>query len=71
LEKAGLVTRDIRGREHLLSFDDRPLRAASHCIDLLRRHWDESFDRLEEMLRERPNKGNAKPTDQQMEDNDQ
>ena len=40
LERAGLVRREVQGREHLLSFDAAPLAEASAWIDHYRQFWD-------------------------------
>ena len=53
LERAGLVRREIRGREHLLSFEGGPLSEADRYLDQLRRFWEERLDVLDELLRER------------------
>jgi DNA-binding transcriptional ArsR family regulator len=48
LERAGLVERRIRGRDHLLSLRPEPLEAAADWIDPYRRFWESKLDRLEE-----------------------
>ena len=53
LERAGLVRREIRGREHLLSFEGGPLSEADQYLDQLRRFWEKRLDMLDELLRER------------------
>jgi DNA-binding transcriptional ArsR family regulator len=53
LEQAGLVRRTVRGREHLLAFDARPLRPASEWIASQRGAWERRLDRLEALLLER------------------
>jgi DNA-binding transcriptional ArsR family regulator len=57
LEGAGLVRRDVRGREHWLSFDGEPLTAASDWIDHYRKFWEGRLDALAEFLRN--NKSNV------------
>lgn len=52
LENAGLVRREVRGREHWLSFDGAPLVAASDWIDHYRRFWEGRLDALATFLRE-------------------
>lgn len=52
LEGAGLVRREVRGREHWLSFDGAPLAAASDWIDFYRRFWEGRLDALAQFLRE-------------------
>jgi len=51
LEGAGLVRREVRGREHWLSFDGAPLAAASDWIDHYRRFWEGRLDALADFLR--------------------
>lgn len=52
LENAGLIqkTRDAQWRN--CSISAAPLKEASGWIDQYRRHWEESFDRLGEYLKE-------------------
>ena len=52
LEGAGLVRREVRGREHWLSFDGAPLTAASDWIDFYRRFWEGRLDALAKFLRD-------------------
>jgi DNA-binding transcriptional ArsR family regulator len=50
LERAGLVTRDIQGREHRLAFDARPLEDAAEWMERYRRFWEGRLDALEKLL---------------------
>jgi len=52
LERAGLVRRRRRGREHFLSVRPRPLAEAADWIEAYRRSWEESLVRLEHYLHE-------------------
>lgn len=52
LERAGLVRREVRGREHRLSLDSRPLAEAGAWIDRYRRFWESRLDSLERYLRD-------------------
>lgn len=52
LENAGLVRREVRGREHWLSFDGAPLAAASDWIDFYRGFWEGRLDALAQFLRD-------------------
>lgn len=54
LERAQLVTRRRRGREHYLSRNLEPLDEAITWAAALRRHWTERLDRLERALEEEP-----------------
>jgi DNA-binding transcriptional ArsR family regulator len=46
LEAAGLVTRDIRGRDHVLSLKPANLVAAGDWIDKCRSFWESRLDML-------------------------
>jgi DNA-binding transcriptional ArsR family regulator len=46
LERAGLVSREIRGREHFLAADAGPLELAGSWIEHHRRFWEERVDAL-------------------------
>ena len=50
LERAGLVRRRIRGREHLLRLNPAPLREASRWLEHYRAFWDTRLDALEAFL---------------------
>lgn len=52
LEKAGLVRRRRRGRVHSLKLEAKPMQQASQWIEEYRRFWEESFDRLDEYLKQ-------------------
>ena len=52
LERARLVKRRIRGREHLLSLDARPLDDLARWIDTNRTAWKARLARLERVLDE-------------------
>jgi DNA-binding transcriptional ArsR family regulator len=60
LEKAGLVSRRRRGRVHSLKLEARPMREAQAWIEDYRRFWEESFDRLDEYLKQLQTKENNK-----------
>lgn len=47
LERAGLVRRARRGREHTLTLDARPLRQVVRWTSRYERFWNERLDRLE------------------------
>jgi DNA-binding transcriptional ArsR family regulator len=53
LEEAGLVRREVRGRDHYLSLDAAPLQEASAWLDTYRQFWTKRLDRLEAFLREK------------------
>ena len=53
LEQAGLIRREVRGRDHRLSLDGRPLAEAGAWIERYRGFWEARLDSLERYLRER------------------
>jgi len=50
LEQAGLVRRDVRGREHWLRLRPAPLREATRWLDHYRKFWDQRLEALEQFL---------------------
>jgi DNA-binding transcriptional ArsR family regulator len=53
LEAAGLVSRSIRGRDHVLSLDPEPLLPAAEWIERYRSFWEGRLHALESYLKER------------------
>jgi DNA-binding transcriptional ArsR family regulator len=53
LESAGLVSRTIVGRDHVLRFQPHPLEAAARWIDASRSFWEARLDALDSDLRGR------------------
>jgi DNA-binding transcriptional ArsR family regulator len=51
LERAGLVTRTVRGRIHYCRIDPRPLERADVWLRNYERLWDTRIERLVELLR--------------------
>ena len=51
LERAGLVSRRIAGRDHFLSFNPKPLDDVAEWIERHRRLWNRRLDLLEAALR--------------------
>lgn len=51
LERAGLVTRTVRGRIHYVRIDPRPLAGADDWLRAYERLWDTRIERLVELLR--------------------
>ncbi len=47
LERAGLVRREIRGREHHCRLESNSLREASAWMDYYRQFWEQRMDALE------------------------
>jgi DNA-binding transcriptional ArsR family regulator len=52
LERAGLITRSREAQWRPCQLNATPLRDASQWIEQYRRLWEESFDRLDEYLRQ-------------------
>ena len=52
LERAGLVRRRVRGREHLLSLNARPLDEAAAWIESQRTLWLRRLRALDDLLKE-------------------
>ena len=50
LERAGLITRTRRATARLSHLEAEPLRAAVTWLVGYREYWDESYDRLDELL---------------------
>ena len=50
LERARLVRRDVRGREHYCSLDARPLRGIDDWASGYRAFWERRLDALEGLL---------------------
>jgi DNA-binding transcriptional ArsR family regulator len=50
LERAGLVTRSVQGREHLLTLNAGPMADAAEWMDYYRRFWDNSLAALEDFV---------------------
>lgn len=51
LERAGLVERDVRGRDHWISLRPEPLEEATAWLARYRSFWNRRLDVLEELLR--------------------
>jgi DNA-binding transcriptional ArsR family regulator len=52
LERAGLVARSRDAQRRPCRLDGRPLREAASWVQQYRRFWEQSFDRLEDHLRD-------------------
>jgi DNA-binding transcriptional ArsR family regulator len=53
LERAGLLRREVRGREHVISLEAAPLReAVAFALDY-REFWNDRLDALDALLRKR------------------
>lgn len=60
LERAGLVRRDVRGREHFCHLEPQPLREVVSWITANRKFWDDRLDGLEEHLISKDSANNQK-----------
>ena len=47
LERAGLLKREIKGRQHYCWIEPRPLREAEEWLEYYRRFWEQRMDALE------------------------
>jgi len=57
LERAGLVRRTVRGRDHVLSLDAAPLAEAAAWITHYQRFWEERLEALDKLAtRKKPMK---------------
>ncbi|MDQ2909600.1 MAG: metalloregulator ArsR/SmtB family transcription factor [Actinomycetota bacterium] len=56
LEDAGVVTRTVTGRTHVLRLEPRSLREVSEWLELHRRLWERKFETVEVHLREESEK---------------
>ena len=62
LERAGLVERSVRGREHWLRLQPEPLREAARWLTHYRAFWDTRLDALEALLvRQQRSRAAGKP----------
>lgn len=64
LESAGLIRREIRGRQHLCRLDPGPLASASEWIQFYERFWTNRLDALEQLLRAEDARSFLEPTPQ-------
>jgi DNA-binding transcriptional ArsR family regulator len=54
LERAGLVTKKRRGREHLVQTDFETVHQARAALDALEQTWRDRVDRMTALLSQRP-----------------
>jgi DNA-binding transcriptional ArsR family regulator len=52
LERAGLIARDRKAQWRPCRLQAKPLKNIANWVERYRSHWEESFDRLDEYLRE-------------------
>jgi len=53
LEAAGLVRREVVGREHVIELRAQPLREVSGWVHEYERYWSEHLDRVETYFKQR------------------
>lgn len=58
LEAASLIVRERRGKHRVCRLDARALAGASEWLEIYRKFWNESFDRLDKYLQR--NRGAAR-----------
>ncbi|MEC5384945.1 metalloregulator ArsR/SmtB family transcription factor [Uliginosibacterium sp. H3] len=65
LERAGLVSRTVSGRDHVLSLNARPMSEAADWMDFYRQFWEQRLAALEAFVRSRRKTASAaeKPAD--------
>jgi len=63
LERAGLVTRTVQGREHVLSLNADPMAEAAEWMSFYRRFWEDRLAALEDFVIKKRSK--AKPKEKQ------
>lgn len=61
LERAGLVKRTVRGREHLLALQAEPLDQAARWIERHRQFWEHSLAHLDAFVQPCPPRKPRKP----------
>jgi DNA-binding transcriptional ArsR family regulator len=62
LERAGLVTKERRGREQLVRTDPDAVRRAREALDELETAWRARVDRMAHLLAQVPDPGQRNPT---------
>jgi len=68
LEEAGLLRREVVGREHHCSLDARPLFGARNWIEAYTSFWTDALDRLDDHLERRRGEGPGRPPRERGED---
>ena len=52
MQQAGLVRNARRGRERIWQLQQRRLKQARHCLELISKQWDEALERLQKFVEE-------------------
>jgi predicted ArsR family transcriptional regulator len=50
MRKAGLVRNARRGRERIWQLEQRRLKQAKHCLELISKQWDDALGRLQKFV---------------------
>lgn len=53
LEGAGLIRRDVQGRDHVIEFRGTPLRLVSSWVHEYERFWTQHLDRFEQHFKDK------------------
>ena len=53
LEAAGLIRREVLGREHVIEFEAAPLREVSRWVHEYERFWTQHLDRVDKYFKEK------------------
>lgn len=56
LEESGLITRSVRWRTHVCSLNAEPLASVQKWLNFYERFWNERFDALDALFRDRKKK---------------
>jgi len=64
LEQAGLIVRGREAQWRPCRLDASPLREVADWVEFYRRFWEQSFDRLDDYLRDLQNKERERDPDQ-------
>ena len=59
LERAGLISRGREAQWRPAKLEAAPLKAVADWLEIYRRHWEQSFDRLDDYLAELQSKKDA------------
>jgi len=52
MREVGLVRNTRRGRERIWQLEQRRLKEARHCLDLISKQWDEALAQLKKVVEE-------------------
>ena len=66
LERAGLIEREKRGREVLISFRGEPLREVAGWVHEYERFWNERLDQFEQYFKDKRQKGRRRKSNGQL-----